>query len=196
MELRNSSLNYLSVESHIKVLVFGDPLIGKSDFITSFVKTDTCFKNQVNYTTKTLDNISSRPNESFTFHIWEITDYDESRDLIRTYLENTQIVFLCFSLKNPDSLESLKYWLNDKISNKKYLLIGLKSTSMNKINQVEIKDFCKLFNIEYYCSTNNNYTPFIRFIDDLFPIFPIIPINDSNKNKSSINNIISYCSIL
>jgi GTPase SAR1 family protein len=196
MELQNSSLNYSAVEYHVKVLVIGDPLIGKSDFISSFVNSESSFQTQVNYRTKKLDNISSRPYESFRFHIWEITDYDENRDIIRTYLENTHIVFLCFSLKNPDSLDSLKYWLNNKKTNLKYLLIGLKSSSMNKIDQVYIKDFCKLFNIEYYCSTNNNYIPFTKFLDDLFPKND--DLNDSNNknNKSMMNNIIKLCLIL
>jgi GTPase SAR1 family protein len=76
----------------------------KTDFITSFVDYNTPYETlfgynkqlQVNYSSKVLSNLNSRPGDRFKFHIWEISDYDENRDLIRTYIENTQIILLCF----------------------------------------------------------------------------------------------------
>jgi len=98
MELKqNSSLSF--DEYDVKVLVIGDPLIGKSDFITSFLDYETQYETligftksiQVNYVLKVLNNIKSRPGDIFRFHIWKISDYDQNRDLIKTYIENIQL---------------------------------------------------------------------------------------------------------
>jgi len=207
MELKqNSSLSF--DEYHVKVLVIGDPLIGKTDFITSFIDYGTPYETligynkslQVNYSSKILSNLQSRPNDSFRFHIWEISDYDENRNLIKTYIENTQIIFLCFSLKNPDSLDSLKYWLYEKKSNIKFVLIGLKSSFNNKTMNNDIQEFYKSHKLEYYefkdtqCGVSSNiYLPFTKFLNDIYPKVDIII---ERQNTSRINNIISYCSIL
>jgi GTPase SAR1 family protein len=197
-----------SRESHVKVLVIGDPLVGKTNFITSFVDYNTSFETlcgqnnpfQVSYSTKVVKNISSRPDESFKFHIWDITDYDENKSLIDTYMENTQIVMLCFSLKNPDSLDSLKYWLDQKKSNLKYILIGLKANFNNKVNKEEVINLYKTYNLEYYEFKDlTSFTPptiikpFIHYLDYIYPKVEIIIIRENN---SMLNNIISYCTIL
>jgi len=207
MELKqNSSLSF--DEYHVKVLVIGDPLIGKTDFITSFIDYGTPYETligynkslQVNYSSKILSNLQSRPNDSFRFHIWEISDYDENRNLIKTYIENTQIIFLCFSLKNPDSLDSLKYWLYEKKSNIKFVLIGLKSSFNNKTMNNDIQEFYKSHKLEYYefkdtqCGVSSNiYLPFTKFLNDIYPKVDVVI---ERQNTSRINNIISYCSIL
>lgn len=206
MELQNSSSSFN--EYHVKVLVIGDPLTGKSTFISTFVDYGTPFEtlcgnlnsSQISYTTKLLKNLNSRPYDSFKFHIWEISDYDENRDLIRTYIENTQIVLLCFSLKNPDSLDSLNYWLYNKKNNVRYILIGLKSSSNNKINPSEIKDLCKSCNLEYFEFYDTNYSrptnilkPFTMFLNDIYPKAEIII---ERQNISMFNNIKNYCIIL
>jgi GTPase SAR1 family protein len=208
MELQNSSLGFRANEYHVKVLVIGDPIIGKSDFITKFIDYDTPFETlsgyskstQISYSTKNLKNLNFRPNDSFKFHIWEISDYDENRDLIRTYIENTQIILLCFSLKNPDSLDSLSYWLYEKKSNVRYILIGLRSNSLNKVNSNDIKNLCKSHNIEYFEFTDFNYLrptniikPFIRYLDDIYPKVEIIV---ERQNSNMFNNIKNYCTIL
>lgn len=212
MELKQNSSTLLrdihDSEYHVKVLVIGDPLIGKTDFITSFIDYGTPYETligynkslQVNYSSKILNNLQSRPGDRFKFHIWEISDYDENRDLIRTYIENTQIVLLCFSLKNPDSLDSLKYWLYEKKSNLRYILIGLKSSFNNKIMHNEIQNICKSFNLEYIefkdiqCGVSPNINlPFTKFLNDIYPKINVII---ERQNTSTLNNIISYCSIL
>lgn len=205
MELKENSSSLF--EYNVKVLVIGDPLIGKTDFITSFVDYGSPYETlgnnkslQVNYSSKILNNLHSRLDDRFRFHIWEITDYDENRDLIKTYIENTQIVLLCFSLKNPDSLDSLKYWLYEKKSNLRYLLIGLKSSFNNKTMNNEIQNICKSFNLEYYEFKDIQYgvnhhicLPFTKFLNDIYPKIDVII---ERQNTSTINNIISYCSIL
>jgi len=206
MELKEKSSTLF--EYHVKILVIGDPLIGKTDFITSFVDYNTPYEtligynksSQINYSTKLLENVKDRLGDKFRFHIWEISDYDENRDLIRTYLENTQIVLLCFSLKNPDSLDSLKYWLYEKKTNVKYILIGLKSNFNNKLMNNEIQEFYKSFNLDYYefkdikCGiTPNICIPFTKFLNVLYPKVDCIV---ERQNTSTLNNIISYCSIL
>jgi GTPase SAR1 family protein len=200
--------NVHDMEYHVKVLVIGDPLIGKTNFITSFVDYNTPYEtligynksSQVNYLSKMLSNLNSRPGDKFKFHIWEISDYDENRDLIRTYIKNTQIVMLCFSLKNPDSFDSLKYWLYEKNNNVKYILIGLKSSFNNKINNNDILEFYKYHKLEYYefKDSNNNtihniHLPFTKFLNDIYPKIDVVI---ERQNTSIINNIISYCSIL
>jgi len=212
MEIKqNSSLQLCNMndsEYHVKVLVIGDPLIGKTNFITSFIDYNTSYETlfgynkslQVNYSSKVLSDLHSRPGDTFKFHIWEISDYDENGELIRTYIENTQIILLCFSLKNPDSLDSLKYWLYEKNNNIKYLLIGLKSNFNNKINNNEVQDFYKSYKLDYYefkdiqCGVSHNiYLPFTKFLNDIYPKNDVIIVR---QNTSMINNIISYCTIL
>jgi GTPase SAR1 family protein len=206
--LKSSLLNNRNDENHVKVLVIGDPLIGKSDFITSFIDYGTPYETlmnqnislQISYTTKTLSNVESRPNEYFKYHIWEISDYDSNRELIRTYINSTQIVILCFNLKNPDSLKSLKYWLDNKTDKVKYVLVGLKSNQCNKINEDVIKDFYKFYSIDYYEIKDFSYgrspnvvKPFTKFLNDIYPKVNVII---ERQNNSIINNIINYCSIL
>lgn len=212
MELKeNSSISFCdtsNAEYHVKVLVIGDPLIGKTDFITSFIDYGTPYETligynkslQVNYSSKNLNNLQSRPGDIFKFHIWEISDYDENRDLIRTYIENTQLVLLCFSLKNPDSLDSLKYWLYEKKNNLKYILIGLKSSFNNKTINNEIQDFVKSYKLEYYEFKDKQYgvsfninLPFTKFLNDFYPKVDVII---ERQKSSMINNIISFCTLL
>lgn len=212
MEIKQKSslqlCNMNDSEYHVKVLVIGDPLIGKTNFITSFIDYNTSYETlfgynkslQVNYSSKVLSNLHSRPGDTFKFHIWEISDYDENRELIRTYIENTQIILLCFSLKNPDSFDSLKYWLYEKNNNIKYLLIGLKSNFNNKINNNEVQEFYKSYKLDYYefkdiqCGVSPNiYLPFTKFLNDIYPKNDVIIVR---QNTSMINNIISYCTIL
>ena len=208
MELQNSSIIMSDTEYHVKVLVIGDPLVGKSDFITSFLDYGTPYETlnshtkslQVNYVSKLLNNFKSRPGDIFRFHIWEISDFDENRDLIKTYIENTQIVMLCFSLKNPDSLDSLKYWLDERKSNMRYVLIGLKSNQNNKTNHDDIQKVYQTYNLDYYEFRDKNYgsslnihKPFTNFLNNIYPKANIII---ERRNTSIINNIIGYCSIL
>jgi GTPase SAR1 family protein len=208
MELQNSSIVMSDTEYHVKVLVIGDSLVGKSDFITLFLDYETPYETlightksiQVNYVSKLLNNLKSRPGDIFRFHIWEISDFDENRELIKTYIKNTQIVMLCFSLKNPDSLESLKYWLCEQKTNVHYVLIGLKSNQNNKINQSDIQKFYETYNLDYYefrdknfGSSLNIHKPFTKFLNNIYPKANIVI---ERINTSMINNIIGYCSIL
>jgi len=197
-----------SREYHVKVLIIGDPLVGKTNFITSFIDYNTSFETlcgqnnlvQVSYTSKTLTKLISRPDETFKYHLWEITDYDENRDIIRLYIENTQIIIMCFSLKNPDSLDSLKYWLIEKKSNVRYVLVGLKAGINNKISQDEINNFCKTFKLIYFefkeiksTIPSSILNPFTHYLNDIYPKVNIII---TRENTSMLNNIINYCMIL
>jgi len=64
----------------------------------------------------------------------------------------------------------------------------------------EIQNICKSFNLEYYEFKDIQYgvnhhirLPFTKFLNDIYPKIDVII---EHQNTSTINNIISYCSIL
>jgi len=74
MELKENSSSLF--EYNVKVLVIGDPLIGKSDFIKFFIDYNSPYETlgnnnslHVNYSSKILNDLHSRPNDRFRFHI-------------------------------------------------------------------------------------------------------------------------------
>jgi GTPase SAR1 family protein len=202
----------ISSENHLKILVFGAPFIGKTEFVKTFIDFETNYETLIgggnnplfNYFTRNY-KLQSRPNDLFKYHIWDLTDYDEAITLIRSYIDTTQVILLCFSLKNPDSLNSLTEWLNEinekKENNKlnkltKCLLVGLRY-DYDKINKDTIIKFCLLYNVEYIeVHMTNKYNvvkPFIRFINDLYPEPNIIIVRNNNHPLTKFMN---YCMIL
>ena len=80
------------------------------------------------------------------------------------------------------------------------MLIGLKSNFNNKTMKNDIQDICKSFNLEYFefkdkqCGSPLNINlPFTKFLNEIYPKIDVII---ERKNTLTINNIISYCSIL
>jgi len=147
----------------IRTLLIGDYSVGKTTFGSSITNN----RLPIIYTpTIGVDFCTSlyKINDKIVkLHIWDLGGDERFRTIMRSYVNNSQLILLFFSYDDRQSYVNLDYWLqfiNENNIDKYYLcLIGTKNDVKYKRREVTAEDIERLdkrFNCNIYSINNLN----------------------------------------
>ncbi len=138
-----------------KVIVVGDPSVGKTSIILRF--TDSAFRRT--YIPTIGVNISEKiiqyKDAKIEFVIWDIAGQSKFSIMRKHFYTGAEIQFLVFDLTSPKSFENIPNWYNDIRKNLKIdpraILLANKNdlVEIRKIDQNQIQKLAKELNLEY-----------------------------------------------
>lgn len=95
----------------IKTCIVGDSSVGKTTIIVRII--EGCFKVGITGTVGVDYKVEKRKvqGEEVEVEIWDTTGQDRFRSIAKNFFRNSDGIFLCFSLIDDKSAESLDFWL-------------------------------------------------------------------------------------
>ena len=160
----------------IKVVLLGDQAVGKSSLVQRFCADKFEDKYKITIGGAYLQQEAKLKNgDILKLHIWDTGGQEKFRSMASLYYKDALAAILVYDVSNPESLESLNYWikeLKENIDNNKFIIsiAGNKCDlppETRKITYQQGKDFAK---------------------DNDIPIF----IETSAKNGIGIKELFSY----
>lgn len=182
----------------IRLLVLGDPNVGKTSFISRLCNKSFCEKyiptqgntNSCMYNVSGLEhksiNIGTSNGQKIKFQIFDTSGKDESNPSLDIYYQKATAFLLLFSLSDNSSFQNINKWIShiekNQGANSFVVLVGTKSDLKEReVTIEEINDLKAKYNIPYYeissKDTTNKHDEILQEI--------------SNNVQASVNNSIS-----
>ena len=146
-------------EYEIKICLLGDTSVGKTSIASRFCK-NSFNENYINTIGGAYQqqNLVLSNGAKMKLHIWDTSGQDRFRSMTNLYYRDAQAAILTYDVTNPQSLESLTYWLNelnDKVDQENMLLClaGNKSdvdSSERKVPTSKGKEFAETHNMLFF----------------------------------------------
>ena len=147
----------------IKVVLLGDQAVGKSSLVHQF-----CFhkfeeKHKVTIGGAYLQQEAKLKNgDILKLHIWDTGGQERFRSMASVYYKDALAAILVYDVSNPQSLESLDYWINElheNVDNEKFIIsiAGNKCDlpiDMRKISYAQGKNFADERGINMFIETS------------------------------------------
>ena len=169
---------------HIKVVVLGDPFVGK----TAFIQTMNTGVYPHDYIPTIYDSYLPQfkvDNETIDVAFWDTAGQSDYANLRTLSFPQTDVFMLCFSLINRKSFENIKsIWLPEILHfdlNSNYILVGFQSD-----RREEIKSNCSEDSSSDFISTNEGLKLSKEIEAEDY-------IEISSKEQKNLNNILHSC---
>ena len=128
-------------EPHFKVLVLGDPSVGKSCFLIRY--TDDTFQD-VYLSTIGMDckykDVVLEEDKSIRLQIWDTAGQDRFRSITKNLYKGASGIMLIYDITNRKSFDNVKTWVNsirEEVSNKVVIVLIGNKVDLEKKRQVE-----------------------------------------------------------
>ena len=128
-------------ENEIKMILLGDCGVGKTNIISRYLKNefteDELSTTGANYAMKKL-NINGA---NFQVNIWDTAGQERYRSVTKMFLQDSQILLLCYSITDRKSFEHLNYWYNlaTEISGNN-ITLGVAANKSDLFEKEQVKD--------------------------------------------------------
>lgn len=179
----NESYNYI-----FKVIVVGDPSIGKTSMINRYVTKTFSDKYILTIGVDFMMKTINYEDKTIKLQIWDTAGMERYRQITTSYYRGAQAALVVFDLTNKNSFTNVSRWINEfyqhcnPIYQKKVILIGNKSDlkEERQVTQEDINEFLKINNFPYFeCSA--------KMGDNIENIFNEIAINLYKSYKNSVD---------
>jgi len=146
-----------------KVVIIGDPRVGKTCLINQLIKN--YFSNTYQTTLGIDYNIHDAKLKDYTvqFHILDCTGFSVFRELILTQLKDVNFIIYVYDVSNQESFASIKLWrefIKDQIKGRNVveLLVGNKVDLEKKIavDEKAGKDFANANKLKFFSTSAVN----------------------------------------
>ena len=175
-----------------KLLIIGDPKVGKTEFILKFIDDAfaTKFPNEhfLDFRIKEI----KYGNKKIKLQIWDIVDQKRFRQTIISYYRGTNGIILIYDVTDLNSFKNIKNWIKQINANAAKsigkILVGNKSDSPDRVvTEEEGKKLAEEFNMDYFeasAKTNKNVNEvFYYLVKEIVKIKGIsIEENKNEKN--------------
>ena len=147
----------------IKIVLLGDPAVGKSSLVQRFCvgKFEDKYKITIGgaYLQK---EVKLKNGDILKLHIWDTGGQEKFRSMASLYYKDAVAAILVYDVSNPETLESLDYWINELNNNadNKNIIFSVAGNKcdlpndMKKISNSEGKNFCKEKNVPIFNETS------------------------------------------
>ena len=147
----------------IKIVLLGDEAVGKSSLVQRFCTGKFEDKHITTiggaYIQK---DVKLKNGDILKLHIWDTGGQEKFRSVASLYYKDAAAAILVYDVSNPETLESLEYWIKelDKNVGKSNLIITVAGnkcdlpSDIKKISNSEGKKFCKENNIPVFNETS------------------------------------------
>ena len=147
----------------IKIVLLGDPAVGKSSLVQRFCvgKFEDKYKITIGgaYLQK---EVKLKNGDILKLHIWDTGGQEKFRSMASLYYKDAVAAILVYDVSNPETLESLDYWINELNNNadNKNIIISVAGNKcdlpndLKKISNSEGKNFCKEKNVPIFNETS------------------------------------------
>ena len=128
-------------ENEIKMILLGDCGVGKTNIISRYLKNEftegELSTTGANYAMKKL-NINGA---NFQVNIWDTAGQERYRSVTKMFLQDSQILLLCYSITDRKSFEHLNYWYNlaTEISGNN-ITLGVAANKSDLFEKEQVKD--------------------------------------------------------
>ena len=97
-------------DNEIKMILLGDCGVGKTNIISRYLRNE--FKEGQLSTTGANYSMKKMNIKGITFqiNIWDTAGQEKYRSITKMFLQDSQILLLCYSITDHKSFESLEYW--------------------------------------------------------------------------------------
>ena len=147
----------------IKIVLLGDPAVGKSSLVQRFCvgKFEDKYKITIGgaYLQK---EVKLKNGDILKLHIWDTGGQEKFRSMASLYYKDAVAAILVYDVSNPETLDSLDYWINELNNNadNKNIIFSVAGNKcdlpndMKKISSSEGKNFCKEKNVPIFNETS------------------------------------------
>ena len=147
----------------IKIVLLGDPAVGKSSLVQRFCvgKFEDKYKITIGgaYLQK---EVKLKNGDILKLHIWDTGGQEKFRSMASLYYKDAVAAILVYDVSNPETLESLDYWINELNNNadNKNIIFSIAGNKcdlpndMKKVSSSEGKNFCKEKNVPIFNETS------------------------------------------
>ena len=147
----------------VKIVLLGDPAVGKSSIVQRFCSDKFEDKYKITIGGAYLQKeVKLKNGDVLKLHIWDTGGQEKFRSMAQLYYKDAVAAILVYDVSNPETLESLDYWvkeLNDNVDNNNFIIsiAGNKSDlppESKKLNYNDGKNFCKEKDIPIFYETS------------------------------------------
>ena len=147
----------------IKVVLLGDPAVGKSSLVERFCLDRFEEKYSITIGGAYLQKeVKLENGDILILHIWDTGGQEKFRSLAPLYYKDSVAAILVYDVSNKESLESLDYWVKESevnVDNSNFIIsvAGNKcdlSNEMKKVSYTDGKNFCKEKDISIFYETS------------------------------------------
>ena len=147
----------------IKIVLLGDPAVGKSSLVQRFCvgKFEDKYKITIGgaYLQK---EVKLKNGDILKLHIWDTGGQEKFRSMASLYYKDAVAAILVYDVSNPETLDSLDYWINELNNNadNKNIIFSVAGNKcdlpndLKKISNSEGKNFCKEKNVPIFNETS------------------------------------------
>ena len=147
----------------IKIVLLGDPAVGKSSLVQRFCvgKFEDKYKITIGgaYLQK---EVKLKNGDILKLHIWDTGGQEKFRSMASLYYKDAVAAILVYDVSNPETLDSLDYWINELNNNadNKNIIFSIAGNKcdlpndLKKISNSEGKNFCKEKNVPIFNETS------------------------------------------
>lgn len=131
----------MSKKNEIKVILLGSCGVGKTNIISRYVKNqfdqDSISTAGANYALKHFPY----KGVTYSINIWDTAGQEQYRAVTKMFIQDTNILILCYSITDRESFNELDYWYNaatDIVGNS--IIIGVAGNKSDLINEEVVSD--------------------------------------------------------
>ncbi|MHA1783142.1 MAG: Rab family GTPase [Promethearchaeota archaeon] len=160
-----------------KVIVIGDPLVGKSVMLTFLVTGKYILKPLTIGVDFYVYKLKIKDNSFIGLQIWDFSGIKRFRFLITQYFLGSDLCLLCYDITNYRSFENLTEWykmVKNIIPNVNFMIVGMKhdlGTTKREVSMKVSKNFAHKMKIPYVlevsAKTGYNMDKFIKILSKL-----------------------------
>jgi len=181
-------------DKEIKMILLGDCGVGKTNIISRYLK-DVFSESQItttggNYAVKKINFNGA----TFYINIWDTAGQEKFRSVTKMFLQDSNILLLCYSIVDRNSFDNLDYWLKlatDITGNN--IVLGIAGNKSDLFEREQVKDeegenYAKKHKAIFkLISAKNSREGIDRLFESLFEKY--INAKSGNDSFSVTNNI-------
>ena len=175
----------------IKLVIIGDSMVGKTNFLYRFV--DGVF-NAVHTSTVGFDfkpkiHYMKNLNKKIKFYVWDTAGQEKYMAINKSLFQRVQGIILMYDISDESSFNNLPKWINlikEYANNLPFILVGNKSDlqDIRKIPFEKGENFAKQNDIKFLETSSKSG----ENVDKCFEIIGEIVMNNLNNTKNENNN--------